>query len=166
MRRIDRRSTSSACERAIWQITCPVVGRDVVEIAALGGRHPLAANEILIAAAQRNLALGPHVDRVLRVAGRELSVGAAETSMAPTVDVSWRRCLHDFKLDPARDYRPTDARLRGACRDSARRARRAGRRSPAPKWTPSTSRSPAPATRLLLADVEGHHSLRESRSRC
>jgi len=24
-----------------------------------------------------------------------------------SVDDSWRRCLHDFKLDPARDYRPT-----------------------------------------------------------
>ena len=27
--------------------------------------------------------------------------------MAPEVDVSWRRCLNDFKLDPAREYRPT-----------------------------------------------------------
>ena len=25
----------------------------------------------------------------------------------PVVDTSWRRCLNEFKLDPARDYRPT-----------------------------------------------------------
>jgi transcriptional regulator of acetoin/glycerol metabolism len=53
-----------------------------------------------------NATTGPHADRVLRVAGRELAV-VTDTQVTPTVDVSWRRCLNDFKLDPARDYQPT-----------------------------------------------------------
>jgi sigma-54 dependent transcriptional regulator, acetoin dehydrogenase operon transcriptional activator AcoR len=28
-------------------------------------------------------------------------------SVQPTIDTSWRRCVNDFKLDPARDYQPT-----------------------------------------------------------
>jgi transcriptional regulator of acetoin/glycerol metabolism len=45
----------------------------------------------------------PHADLVLRIAGGTLSRDAAEATS--TVGVSWRRCLNDFKLDPARDYR-------------------------------------------------------------
>ncbi len=45
----------------------------------------------------------PHADLVLRIAGAAPSSDAAETTS--TVGVSWRRCLNDFKLDPARDYR-------------------------------------------------------------
>jgi sigma-54 dependent transcriptional regulator, acetoin dehydrogenase operon transcriptional activator AcoR len=46
-----------------------------------------------------------HADRVFRVAGSESL--AAAVRRAPEVDVSWRRCLNEFKLDPARDYEPT-----------------------------------------------------------
>ncbi|MGA2343012.1 MAG: sigma-54-dependent Fis family transcriptional regulator [Steroidobacteraceae bacterium] len=49
--------------------------------------------------------LGPHADLVLRVAAH----GAAaleECAVTPAVNISWRRCLNDFKLDPARDYQP------------------------------------------------------------
>jgi sigma-54 dependent transcriptional regulator, acetoin dehydrogenase operon transcriptional activator AcoR len=46
-----------------------------------------------------------HADRVLSVAG-SASVAAA-ARLAPEVDGSWRRCLNEFKLDPARDYAPT-----------------------------------------------------------
>jgi len=52
-------------------------------------------------------AAGPHADRVLRVAGHEMAVVAAGVDVTPTVDVSWRRCLNEFKLDPAREYKPT-----------------------------------------------------------
>jgi sigma-54 dependent transcriptional regulator, acetoin dehydrogenase operon transcriptional activator AcoR len=48
----------------------------------------------------------PHADHVLRVAGQELAV-STHTHVSRTVDISWRRCLDDFKLDPARDYQPT-----------------------------------------------------------
>jgi transcriptional regulator of acetoin/glycerol metabolism len=48
---------------------------------------------------------GPHADRVLRLAGSDLAPAARPT--IPAVDVSWRRCLNDFKLDPAREYQPT-----------------------------------------------------------
>ena len=48
----------------------------------------------------------PHADHVLRVAGQELAV-STDTHVSRTVDISWRRCLDDFKLDPARDYQPT-----------------------------------------------------------
>jgi transcriptional regulator of acetoin/glycerol metabolism len=44
-----------------------------------------------------------HADRVLRAA----SARGAAAQVAPEVDVSWRRCLNEFKLDPARDYQPT-----------------------------------------------------------
>jgi sigma-54 dependent transcriptional regulator, acetoin dehydrogenase operon transcriptional activator AcoR len=46
-----------------------------------------------------------HADRVLSIAGSEPL--AAALRIAPGVDVSWRRCLNEFKLDPARDYEPT-----------------------------------------------------------
>ena len=46
-----------------------------------------------------------HADRVLSVAAAESR--AAAVRLAPGVDVSWRRCLNEFKLDPARDYEPT-----------------------------------------------------------
>jgi transcriptional regulator of acetoin/glycerol metabolism len=48
----------------------------------------------------------PHADHVLRVAGHESAV-STDTHIPRTVDISWRRCLDDFKLDPARDYQPT-----------------------------------------------------------
>ena len=48
----------------------------------------------------------PHADHVLRVAGQELAV-STDTHVSRTVDISWRRCLDDFKLDPAREYEPT-----------------------------------------------------------
>jgi sigma-54 dependent transcriptional regulator, acetoin dehydrogenase operon transcriptional activator AcoR len=46
-----------------------------------------------------------HADRVLRIAASESM--AAAVRLTPEVDVSWRRCLNEFKLDPARDYAPT-----------------------------------------------------------
>ena len=47
-----------------------------------------------------------HADRVMRVAAREQAPLTA-LQLTPEVDGSWRRCLNEFKLDPARDYRPT-----------------------------------------------------------
>jgi len=49
--------------------------------------------------------LGQHADRVERVARNDLIPAAAVQVDLGTVDGSWRRCLHDFKLDPVRDYR-------------------------------------------------------------
>jgi transcriptional regulator of acetoin/glycerol metabolism len=49
----------------------------------------------------------PHADHVLRVAGQELAVVSTNTHVSRAVDISWRRCLDDFKLDPARNYEPT-----------------------------------------------------------
>ena len=49
---------------------------------------------------------GPHADRVLRVAGCS-ALAETTADVTATVDSSWRRCLHEFKLDPARDYQPT-----------------------------------------------------------
>ena len=48
--------------------------------------------------------VGPHADRVLRRAAGEIPCW--RTGLTPTVDVSWRRCLNEFKLDPVRDYQP------------------------------------------------------------
>ncbi len=48
----------------------------------------------------------PHADLVERVAANESGGPAAPGQVVPLVDVSWRRCLNDFKLDPARDYEP------------------------------------------------------------
>lgn len=47
----------------------------------------------------------PHGDRVERLIGCDL--GSNVTALAPVIDVSWRRCVNDFKLDPVRDYQPT-----------------------------------------------------------
>jgi transcriptional regulator of acetoin/glycerol metabolism len=47
-----------------------------------------------------------HADRVYRHVSNDLMHGVAQHT-APGVDQSWRRCLNDFKLDPAREYRPT-----------------------------------------------------------
>ena len=49
---------------------------------------------------------GPHADRVLRVAGCS-ALAETTADVTATVDSSWRRCLHEFKLDPAGDYQPT-----------------------------------------------------------
>jgi transcriptional regulator of acetoin/glycerol metabolism len=49
----------------------------------------------------------PHADLVMRVAGCGTTDEPAAVSLAPTVGLSWRRCLNDFNLDPALDYQPT-----------------------------------------------------------
>ena len=49
----------------------------------------------------------PHADLVMRVAGCGTTDEPAAASLAPTVGLSWRRCLNDFNLDPAVDYQPT-----------------------------------------------------------
>ena len=51
--------------------------------------------------------VGPHADLVARVAAQDFNVGCAGARVLPVVDHSWRRCLNDFKLDPARNYAPT-----------------------------------------------------------
>jgi len=48
-----------------------------------------------------------HADHVERVTAHVLPATPSELPITPLVDVSWRRCLRDFKLDPARDYEPT-----------------------------------------------------------
>jgi len=53
----------------------------------------------------KNALVGPHADRVLRVATLGCTA-VAEAAITPTVNISWRRCLNDFKLDPAREYQP------------------------------------------------------------
>ena len=45
--------------------------------------------------------LESHADRVFRVVTHELA-----SDPLPTVDISWRRCLNQFHLDPARNYEP------------------------------------------------------------
>ena len=51
----------------------------------------------------------PHADLVLRVAGHGTAndSDSAAAALAPTIGVSWRRCLNEFNLDPATDYQPT-----------------------------------------------------------
>ncbi|MEA3181693.1 MAG: sigma-54 dependent transcriptional regulator, acetoin dehydrogenase operon transcriptional [Gammaproteobacteria bacterium] len=49
----------------------------------------------------------PHADLVLRVAGCGMTEDSVAAALAPTVGLSWRRCLNDFNLDPAVDYQPT-----------------------------------------------------------
>jgi sigma-54 dependent transcriptional regulator, acetoin dehydrogenase operon transcriptional activator AcoR len=49
----------------------------------------------------------PHADLVIRVAGYGQSEDSVAASLAPSVGISWRRCLNDFNLDPAVDYQPT-----------------------------------------------------------
>jgi transcriptional regulator of acetoin/glycerol metabolism len=46
----------------------------------------------------------PHADLVFRVAAHEPA--SNPTELIPAVDTSWRRCLNEFKLDPARSYQP------------------------------------------------------------
>jgi transcriptional regulator of acetoin/glycerol metabolism len=48
-----------------------------------------------------------HADLVLRVAGQQRAPLTVAAQLTPEINVSWRRCLNDFKLDPARDYQPT-----------------------------------------------------------
>ncbi|HLZ97876.1 MAG TPA: GAF domain-containing protein, partial [Steroidobacteraceae bacterium] len=47
----------------------------------------------------------PHADRVEHLIGGD--PGAVPTALLPSVGVSWRRCVNDFKLDPVREYQPT-----------------------------------------------------------
>jgi transcriptional regulator of acetoin/glycerol metabolism len=51
-----------------------------------------------------NPRLGQHAERVHRLAGHELTAATSAQFVAPAVDVSWRRCLNDFKLDPIRKH--------------------------------------------------------------
>ena len=53
----------------------------------------------------KNALCEPHADRVFRVAAQDVAA-ERQANIAPAVNVSWRRCLNDFKLDPARDYHP------------------------------------------------------------
>jgi len=46
----------------------------------------------------------PHADRVLRIVAHEPAAAAVDPLAA--VDTSWRRCLNEFSLDPARTYQP------------------------------------------------------------
>ena len=48
-----------------------------------------------------------HADLVLRVAGQQPAPLPVPAQLTPEVNISWRRCLNEFKLDPARDYQPT-----------------------------------------------------------
>jgi transcriptional regulator of acetoin/glycerol metabolism len=50
--------------------------------------------------------VGSHVERVIDVACRGLAPSSVAAPGIAAVDISWRRCLNDFKLDPARDYQP------------------------------------------------------------
>jgi sigma-54 dependent transcriptional regulator, acetoin dehydrogenase operon transcriptional activator AcoR len=48
----------------------------------------------------------PHADVVFSVASHEPALLAGSKEILPAVDLSWRRCLNEFKLDPAREYAP------------------------------------------------------------
>ncbi|HUI61964.1 MAG TPA: sigma-54-dependent Fis family transcriptional regulator, partial [Steroidobacteraceae bacterium] len=48
----------------------------------------------------------PHADRVVRIAMHSGDTPDSAT-LTPEVEVSWRRCLTEFNLDPALDYQPT-----------------------------------------------------------
>jgi transcriptional regulator of acetoin/glycerol metabolism len=50
---------------------------------------------------------GPHADLVVRVGSRGLADDCIAAALAPTVGISWQRCLNEFKLDPAVEYAPT-----------------------------------------------------------
>ena len=50
--------------------------------------------------------VGPHVDQIAAIAGAAAQQFAGASKNPAVVDGSWRRCLNDFKLDPARDYEP------------------------------------------------------------
>jgi transcriptional regulator of acetoin/glycerol metabolism len=61
-----------------------------------------------------------HADLVLRVASHRSASPAAE--LLPAVDSSWRRCVTQFHLDPARSYEPVvlqSSRLRELCEEHA-----------------------------------------------
>jgi transcriptional regulator of acetoin/glycerol metabolism len=49
---------------------------------------------------------GPHADLVHSVVSHSTAALPTGSGLAPTVDISWRRCLNDFKLDPVREYQP------------------------------------------------------------
>jgi sigma-54 dependent transcriptional regulator, acetoin dehydrogenase operon transcriptional activator AcoR len=49
---------------------------------------------------------GPHADFVHSVVGHSMAALPVAAGPAATVDISWRRCLNDFKLDPVREYQP------------------------------------------------------------
>jgi transcriptional regulator of acetoin/glycerol metabolism len=55
----------------------------------------------------RNSSVTPHVERVVRRVDHAGAVDSSDPAALPWVDVSWRRCLRDFNLDPAREYQPT-----------------------------------------------------------
>src|SRR5450631_4463895 len=46
----------------------------------------------------------PHADLVFRVAAHDPT--SDPTELMPAIDTSWRRCLNEFKLDPAQSYQP------------------------------------------------------------
>jgi len=50
---------------------------------------------------------GPHADLVVQIATHSPHDASLAASLEPVVEVSWRRCLNEFNLDPALDYRPT-----------------------------------------------------------
>jgi transcriptional regulator of acetoin/glycerol metabolism len=51
--------------------------------------------------------VAPHADLVHSVVNRQTdSVVVGPAAAAPSVDISWRRCINTFKLDPAREYEP------------------------------------------------------------
>jgi sigma-54 dependent transcriptional regulator, acetoin dehydrogenase operon transcriptional activator AcoR len=54
----------------------------------------------------RDVKLSPHADLVHSVVAHPLAALPADLPLTPAVDISWRRCLNEFKLDPAREYRP------------------------------------------------------------
>jgi transcriptional regulator of acetoin/glycerol metabolism len=49
---------------------------------------------------------GPHAGLVHSVVGHSMAGLPTGARSAPTVDISWRRCLNDFKLDPTQEYQP------------------------------------------------------------
>ena len=49
---------------------------------------------------------GVHADLVHTVVGHPMEVLPMSSRPTPTVDISWRRCVNDFKLDPVREYQP------------------------------------------------------------
>jgi sigma-54 dependent transcriptional regulator, acetoin dehydrogenase operon transcriptional activator AcoR len=56
-----------------------------------------------------------HGNQVYRAVEQPVTLSAAEPAVRPAVDVSWRRCLTEFKLDPVSEYVPRvleDARVR------------------------------------------------------
>jgi transcriptional regulator of acetoin/glycerol metabolism len=49
----------------------------------------------------------PHAEFVHRVVGCGTTGDSVAAALAPTIGVSWRRCLNDFNLDPGVDYQLT-----------------------------------------------------------